>query len=111
MLEPYIYNGQLNSAILNEGDIAELVLTFYGGQDYRIVVCAEETIGNVQFKLLDNERNNIFDNADQEFAEFWDFKCTSTQQIIVEVEVPESETIEEDVKNGCVSILVGFLSK
>ena len=111
MLEPYIYNGQLNSAILNEGDIAELVLTFYGGQDYRIAVCGEESIGNVQFMLLDTERNQIFDNSEQEFAEFWDFKCNSTQQIIVEVIVPESETIGENVRNGCVSILVGFLSK
>lgn len=110
-LEPYIYNGQLNSAILNEGDVAELVLTFYGGQDYRIAVCSESEIGNVEFKLLDNERNPIFDNTELEYAEYWDFKCNSTQQIIVEVVVPESETIEDAVKSGCVSILVGFLSK
>ena len=74
-LEPYIYNGQLNSAILNEGDIAELVLTFYGGQEYRIAVCFEESIGFVQFRLLDSDRNSIFDNADQQFAVYWDFKC------------------------------------
>lgn len=111
MLDPYIYNGQLNSAILNEGDIAELVLTFYGGQDYRIAICAEESIGSVQFKLLDTDRNSIFDNADQEFSDYWDFKCNSTQQIIVEVIIPESEIIEDAVRNGCVSILVGFLSK
>ncbi len=110
-LNPYIYNGQLNSAILNEGDIAELVLTFYGGQDYRIAVCSEESIGKVQFKLLDTDRNTIFDNSEQEFAIFWDFRCNSTQQIIVEVLVPESEAIEDAVKSGCVSILVGFLSK
>ncbi|NOZ46583.1 MAG: hypothetical protein GXO79_07345 [Chlorobi bacterium] len=110
-LDPYIYNGQLNSAILNEGDIAELVLTFYGGQDYRIAVCSEEEIGNVQFKLLDTDRNPIFDNAEQEYADYWDFKCNSTQQIIVEVTVPESDGVDSSIKNGCVSILVGFLSK
>ena len=108
-IDPYVYNGQLNSAVLNEGDIAELLLTFYGGQEYRIVICAEEKLGNLQFKLLDTEHNVIFDNKDQKYTNYWDFNANTTQQLIVEVIVPEDESRSSPVINsGCVSILVGF---
>ena len=75
-LSPYIYNGQLNSAILNEGDVAELMLTFYSNQDYRILVCAEENLGKIEFRLLDSERNVIFDNVDHDYSQSWDFSST-----------------------------------
>lgn len=107
-LEPYVYNGQLNSAVLNEGDIAELLLTFYGGQDYRIYICSQEVLGGVEFKLLDTDRNTIFDNTDQENIDHWDFSANSTQQLIVQVRVPEQESNVDIVQSGCVSILIGF---
>ncbi|RLD57431.1 MAG: hypothetical protein DRJ01_13870 [Bacteroidetes bacterium] len=110
LLSPYIYNGQLNSAILSEGDVAELMLTFYSNQDYRVLVCSEKTLGNIGFRLLDTERNVIFDNKDHGYTNMWDFSSTSTQQLIVEVSVPESDTDAKTVKSGCVSILIGFMS-
>lgn len=108
-IEPFTYNGQLNSAVLNEGDIAELLLTFYSGQSYRIMVCNQDMLGSLQFKLLDTERNLIFDNKDHDSVQFWDFKANSTQQLIVQVIVPEQEKRVEMVASGCVSILVGFM--
>ncbi len=110
-LEPFTYNGQLNSAVLNEGDVAELLLTFYGGQDYRIVVCSQKILGNIEFKLLDTEHNLIFYNKEHDFVPFWDFSATSTQQLIVEVIVPEQESRSSMVQSGCVSILIGFKEK
>ena len=107
-LEPYVYNGQLNSAVLNEGDVAELLLTFYGGQDYRIFICSQEVLGDIEFKLLDTDRNTIFDNNEQEKATHWDFSANSTQQLIVQVKVPEGEGSNDMVHSGCVSILIGF---
>jgi len=107
-IEPYVYNGQLNSAVLNEGDVAELLLTFYGGQDYRIYVCAQEVLGNIEFRLLDTERNVIFHNKDHDFIKYWDFVANSTQQLIVQVKVPKGESAGGMVQSGCVSILVGF---
>ena len=107
-LEPYIYNGQLNSAVLSEGDVAELLLTFYGGQEYRISVCSHDLLGNVQFEIYDTEKNLIYDNSEYEFGEFWDFKSNSTQQLIVRVTVPQEDNKNGIVQQGCVSILVGF---
>jgi len=107
-IKPYVYNGQLNSAVLNEGDVAELLLTFYNNQDYRIYICSQELLGNVEFKLLDTDRNTLFYNKDHDYVKFWDFKSNSTQQLIVQVRVPQSEVKKEIVNSGCVSIIVGF---
>ncbi|MBI9067107.1 MAG: hypothetical protein JEZ09_07430 [Salinivirgaceae bacterium] len=108
-LSPYIYNGQLNSAVLNEGDIAELMLTFYSNQDYRIVVCAAEEMDAVNFRLIDATGQELFTNADHDMVGHWDFHTKSTQQLTVEVSVPETQGGDSLNKSGCVSILVGFL--
>ena len=95
-LSPYIYNGQVNSAVLSGGDIAELMMTFYSGQDYRIVVCGEETLKNITFTLKD-------------MTDHWDFHAKVTQQLTVEVKIPVSDNNSDS--SGCVSILVGFKDK
>ncbi|MFH2096848.1 MAG: hypothetical protein ABIJ16_14155 [Bacteroidota bacterium] len=107
-LEPYVYDGQLNSAILTEGDVAELLLTLYGGQDYRILVCGQEILGSIEFNLYDTNRNLIFSNKDHDYTTHWDFTSNSTQQLIVQVVVPKQESNSEMLHNGCVSILKGF---
>ncbi|PLX20552.1 MAG: hypothetical protein C0599_08810 [Salinivirgaceae bacterium] len=107
-LDPFIFNGQVNSALLNEGDIAELMLTFYADQEYRVLICSEDQLGSVGFKLKDTNDKVLFDNRDHNMAEFWDFTSNTTQQIIVEMEVPESTEASDKLKNGCVAILVGF---
>lgn len=109
-LSPYIYNGQLNSAVLNEGDVAELMLTFYSNQDYRILVCGAPEFGPIEFKLKDPSGQVLFTNADHNMVDFWDFHTKSTQQLSIEVIVPQTST-GELYKSGCVSILVGFKDK
>jgi len=109
-LSPYIYNGQLNSAVLNEGDVAELMLTFYSNQDYRILVCGAEELGPIEFTLKDAGGQELFTNKDHGLIDVWDFHTKSTQQLMIEVSVPQSST-GELYKSGCVSILVGFKDK
>jgi hypothetical protein len=110
-LKPYTYNGQLNSAILGEGDIAELLLTFHKGQKYRISVCNQEIIGDVQFKIFDTKKNLVFEQTQDSDQSYWDFISKTTQQLIVQVVVPEEEPKNEIIKTGCVTILVGFLDE
>jgi len=110
-ISPYIFNGQVNATLLNEGDVAEVVLTFYANQDYRLLICSEKQLGNLKFRLYDTQNTLIFDNTKYNYAKMWDFSSTATQQIRVEIEVPESLDIDNPAKNGCVSILVGFKDK
>ncbi len=107
-IDPYVYDGQLNSAILTEGDVAELLLTLYAGQDYRILVCSQEILGKVEFNLYDTNRNIIFSNKDHDYTTHWDFSSNTTQQLIVQVIVPKQESNTEMLHNGCVAILKGF---
>jgi len=81
-LQPYTYNGQLNSAVLAEGDVAELLLTFHKDYKYRISVCSQEMIGDVQFKIFDTKKNLVFDKAKNTDKAYWDFLSKSTQQLV-----------------------------
>ena len=107
-LMPYTHNGQLNSSTLLAGQTAELELTFNAGLEYRILVCASEVLGKASFKLIDVEKNTVFNSSDINNSEFWDFNVESTQQFTLEVTIPKSESSNDIVPSGCVSVLVGF---
>ena len=106
-LSPFIHNGQINSSVLLSGDHAELTLTFYSGQNYRILVTGQETLGNAYFVMRDASKTQIFSSKDQK-SDFWDFTVESTQQLTIEVMVPDVDAPSGLVPSGCVSILVGF---
>jgi hypothetical protein len=110
-LKPYTYNGQLNSAVLAEGDVAELMLTFHKNQKYRVSVCAEDMIGQVQFKIFDTNKKLLFDSGKDSPKNYWDFLSNATQQLIIQITVPQELPKNEILKTGCVTILVGFLDE
>lgn len=95
-------------AVLNSGEVAELVVTFYKDQDYRLFVCSQENLGKVEFKLLDSDRNTLFCNKDHDFVNYWDFHSNATQQLIVQVLVPQVDEGNTITESGCISILIGF---
>lgn len=107
-IQPFTHNGQLNSTTLSSGQTTELNMTFYAGQAYRILVCSQEVLGDVTFKVTDMSKKVVFDSKDNNFPDFWDFKVKNTQQLIVHVDVPKSDSPSSILPSGCVSILVGF---
>lgn len=107
-LAPFIHNGQVNSSVLLSGDQAELTLTFYSGQTYRILVSSQEVLGDVYFVMRDAAKTQLFTSKDLGKFDYWDFSVESTQQMTLEVIVPNVDTPSGLVPSGCVSILVGF---
>jgi len=107
-LKPYTFNGQLNMTVLKKGEMAELYLTFYKDHEYRIFVCSQENLGNVEFRFLDSKKNEIFNNKDHNYTKYWDFKATASAQFILQVYVPPSPYLKDSSISGCISILVGF---
>lgn len=108
---PFTHNGQLNTAVMAAGQTAELQMTFYSGQEYRIVVCSQESLGNVWFRLVDANKKEVFNSRNQhDNPNTWDFKIKATQQLTIEIHAPESESPNELVESGCVALLVGFKS-
>lgn len=105
-LDGYIQNDNYNSAILIPGDEAELMLTFLAGQDYRLVVCSHPVLGEVNYEITDSRGKNLFDSRKNEpDVNYVDFKVQSTQQLQIQVHVPESKTAI--LHEGCVTVLVG----
>jgi hypothetical protein len=105
---PFTHNGQMNSSTLMAGQSTEMNLTFYAGQAYRILVCSEPILGEVSFKVIDKSRKVVFDSKQNNYPDFWDFKVKNTEQFIVQVEIPKSDSPSSVPPSGCVSILVGF---
>jgi hypothetical protein len=57
---------------------------------------------------MDQSRKVLFDSQKNDSPDFWDFKSKSTQQLIVEVTTPTSQTTSSVLPSGCVTVLVGF---
>jgi hypothetical protein len=109
-VSPFIHDGNMNSTMLKEGGKMESVMTFYSGQDYRILVCAEETLENVTFVVSDMTGKVLFDSKAHDNTDFWDFKVKTTTEMRVEVFAGTNDSDDGEM-SGCVSILVGFKSK
>jgi hypothetical protein len=109
-IAPFIHNGQMNTNTMKEGGKMETTLTFYSGQDYRILVCAEETLENVSFVVSDVNGKIIFDSKEHNNTDVWDFKVKTTTDLKVEVNAGKNES-GNGTATGCVSVLVGFKSK
>ncbi|NSW93708.1 MAG: hypothetical protein HPY62_03260 [Bacteroidales bacterium] len=107
----YTHDGNYHAAVLIEGEEAELYKTFYSGMDYRMVICAEETIPSIEFTVYDASRNVIFSNKDKKNVKSWDFKLESSQQLRIVLKAGTSGQTGTAPASGCVSIMFGFKVK
>jgi hypothetical protein len=84
---PFVSDGQQYRALLNEEEVAEFRVTFYGGSTYRIVSCSGKKEGQLIFTLYDKERNVLFSNRDYNNSPYWDFQFKSTVDCIIEAQL------------------------
>jgi hypothetical protein len=108
-LTPYIHDGNFNAAILTEGEDAELYKTFYAGQNYRIYICGSDALPQIEFQVLDINRNVLYDNRKSNYSKLWDFKLEASQQLIISLRVKGIDgAASEELISGCVAILFGI---
>jgi len=105
LLDGYVQNDNYNSAMLVPGDEAELLLTFYGGKEYRLAVCAHPILGTVDYEITDTSGESVFKGNSESSGKF-DFKMANTQQLIVKLRVPVQQTTVSN-HEGCVSVMIG----
>ena len=110
-LGPYVHDGNYHAAVLVEGEEAELYKTFYSDMEYRVAICGEDKLPNVEFKVLDANKNVLYSNKDANFARTWDFKLQSSQQLKLIVKVSSFNAPGDSPASGCVSIMFGFKMK
>ncbi len=110
-LVPFISNGQSNNSQMRPGDNAELIMNFFSGQDYRIVVTGQPILGTVQFKVKDMTGQVLYNSSEHDDTDFFDFRVNNTQQLKVEVIIPAYAGDNQIIPTGCVAVLVGFKSE
>lgn len=109
LMSGYVQNDNYNSAQLVPGDEAELLLTFYGNKEYRLVVGAHPILGEVDYEVLDTNNQLIYASKDSksENKYIFDFKMSSTQQLIVRIRVPDQNSALTP-HEGCVTVMTGY---
>ncbi len=108
-MAPYKFNETFNAAQLAPGEEAQVDLTFYSGQEYRLMVCSHPILGTVNWQLKDGNGNTITESNAETPKETFDFKVATTQKLTVHIDVPESSKGGNNLLTvGCVGILVGY---
>ena len=111
MLAPYTHDGNYHAAVLVEGEEAELYKTFYSDMEYRVSVVGEGKLPAVEFKIIDENKNVIYSNRDNNFAKTFDFRLESSKQLKLVVKVPPFTKAGDIPASGCVAIMFGFKLK
>lgn len=106
-LGEYIPNDNFNSAVLIPGDEAELNMTFYAGQDYRVMVCYEDILGELNYKVVNADGESVFDSETSD-KEHLDFSVANTQQLKMVITVPPRDNLNQLVHEGCATVMVGY---
>lgn len=99
--------GKKNLAVLLPGDTAQIGVTFYKAHQYRIVVCAQASLGKVRFRLMTRNGNVLFDSKAHNDPSYWDFNVEATQNVVIQLIVPMVAP-NQVAQTGCVSVLIGF---
>lgn len=99
----YISDGQIYRALLDGEQTAEFDVTLFGGSTYRISAISGDKEGNIIFRLLDQEGNVLFNNADYSNASYWDFTLDSTLDCTIEAQLDVNKR-----DSGCGVLLIGF---
>ncbi len=110
-LYPYTHDGNYHAAILTVGEEAELYKTFYSDTDYRISVCGSEALPEIEFRIIDSDRDVLYSNKERDYSRIWDFRLEASQQLKIFVKVPAPEGLPEEAGSGCVAIMFGFKEK
>jgi hypothetical protein len=101
--EAYISDGQTYRALLSGDDVAEFQVTLFAGNTYRIAACSGSSDSNLIFKIVDQEKNLLFSNADYATAPYWDFFVENTMLVTLESMLDSNKS-----DSGCAVIVIGF---
>jgi hypothetical protein len=101
---PFIITDSSFKALLTGEEVAEFKSIFFSGTIYRLVSCGYES-ENVEFTVLDANRNILFESANYQNVELWDFKMEGSMECIIEARLNT-----EKVQSGMIFMLLGFKS-
>ena len=109
-LDDYQISGRMYGGYVSQGQELELNVVLNGGQKYRLINCSKPDLGVIQVQLLDKQGNVVFDNADHEFANSWDFDVKATQEFTVRTVLPSPPKSQASTVRDCSILIIGSKS-
>lgn len=106
-LKPYLNTQQVFSTVLLNGDKTQLSSTFYYGDEYRLLITADDKLGKIQLNVKDAQGVIVYSTKAYGTI-MWDFNVESSQDLTMEVVTPEATAGSTEDKSGCVAIVIGF---
>jgi len=105
----FFYSKQSKSALFRQGQISELRVIAYSGEDYYVSVCAHRKFGDIRFRIIEDntERRIIYDNSTDNYSESVIFTNEITRNLIIEVSVPEGDNKTSNDRR-CVGVVIQF---
>ena len=111
LLGSYTHDGNYHATVLAEGKEAELYKTFYSNMDYRVAICGEEKLSDIEFFIMDSNKNILYSNKENNYNKTWDFNLQASQQLKLIVKISETNKSANVPTSGCVSIMFGVKMK
>jgi hypothetical protein len=102
----FTHDGRYNALKLSEGDKIDVYKPFYKGRTYKIVVLSEENMPELTFKVINIQRQTLFESDNLENAQFWEYTPDKNENLIITVEIPGAEG--DKIESGCVAVIVGY---
>jgi hypothetical protein len=107
-LTPYLSNGQFNAAFMIPGESADVEINFNQGLTYRVVICADPFLEGLNYQISDQEGFIYTTDTIKDKTAHTDLEVTQSKALTLTINIPDKENTTGIVRNGCVSILVGF---
>jgi hypothetical protein len=101
-LTVYSHTGQTNSATIASGNKVEMHLSFYKGLNYKLQFGADASLGAYSFRILDENKNELYKYDGTNGADYFTFFSNSSQELIIEI------SANDNTKKGCVVVAVGM---
>src|SRR5690606_32531586 len=90
------------------GETADVKINFNQGLSYRLIICADPFLENLNYSLKDENGLVYFSDTLRETTSFTDLEVTQSKPLTLSISIPKKENTTGIVRNGCVSVLVGF---
>jgi hypothetical protein len=109
------YNAQSRSTLFRRGETSEMYFIAYKGYDYRLSFCAQEDLlegQKIAFFIRNGKTKElIYENSSENFPQEFEFSCTSSTRILVEVSLPPETGNKLKAGNkfeykGCLGVLI-----
>lgn len=107
-MKPYLSNGQIHSTQLYAGEKARVYLSLSKGLSYRLIVCADESLGALEYELTNEFGKQFKKDSLSGLNAITDLKVKQSGTYQLNIQVPKSKNATKKNISGCVAVLIGF---